>query len=452
MNTDPQYIPARPSPGLPRAAPTVSDRGGGGKYATGQTTNRINARKNITIGTWNVRSLRQTGKLKELTHEMNNYKWDILGLCEMRWKNFGETSTDEGHMIYFSGREDTHEQGVGFLVHKNNIHSIMSCRPVSSRLITIRLKATPFNITIIQTYVPTSDYDDEELEDFYTQLQVIIDQTPRKDVLVVQGDWNAKVGKDAYANWKGTCGQHCNVESNERGLRLLEFASFNDLMLANTLGPHKSSRITTWHSPNGKHHNQIDYIMIKTRFRSSINVAKTRSFPGADIGSDHDLVMMTFRLHLKRIQKKGYTRIKFDLEKLKDPKVAEAFQAKIGGKFAVLNILNSDFTDMDTLIDNFNTVVTDTAQEILGKHRPAKKPWITPDILELCDECRRLKKTKTKDQEEANKYRTINQTIRKGMKRAKKNWIEEQCNDIENCLRKNNSKKSIQISKRTNHH
>ena len=71
--------------------------------------------------------------------------------------------------------------------------------------------------------------------------------------------------------------------------------------------------------------------MLKTRFRSSINTGKTRSFPGADIGSDHDLVMMTIRLHLKKINKKGFTRIRFDLEKLKDPKIAEAFQAEIGG-------------------------------------------------------------------------------------------------------------------------
>ena len=84
------------------------------------------------------------------------------------------------------------------------------------------------------------------------------------------------------------------METNERGLRLLEFATFNNLVLTNTLGPHKPSRRWTWHSPDGKHHNQIDYILVKKRFRSGVNIHRTRSFPGADIGSDHDLVMMTF--------------------------------------------------------------------------------------------------------------------------------------------------------------
>ena len=75
--------------------------------------------------------------------------------------------------------------------------------------------------------------------------------------------------------------------------------------------------------------------MEKKRFQTSINIAKTRNFPGADIGSDHNLAMMTFKLHLKKVSKQGHTRVKFDLEKLKDPEVAEMFKAMIGGKFAV---------------------------------------------------------------------------------------------------------------------
>ena len=96
---------------------------------------------------------------------------------------------------------------------------------------------------------------------------------------------------------------YCNSESNDRGLRLLEFVSYNNLVLTNTFGQHKASRTWTWHSPSGEHHNQIDYIMVKRRFQSSVKIGKTRTFPGADIGSDHDLVMMTFCLHLKRVKK-----------------------------------------------------------------------------------------------------------------------------------------------------
>ena len=146
------------------------------------------------------------------------------------------------------------------------MNTVMGCQPISSRLITIRLRATPFNVKVVQAYAPTTDDDDEKIEGFYEQLQEVVDQIPKKDILIVQGDWNAKVGKDACKNWKYTCGLYSNNETNERGLRLLDFASLNDLKLANTFGPHKASRRWTWHSPNGKHHNQIDYTMIKRRF------------------------------------------------------------------------------------------------------------------------------------------------------------------------------------------
>ena len=133
-------------------------------------------------------------------------------------------------MVFFSGKEDKHEHGVGFLVDKDIENTITGCRPVSSRLIIIRLRAVPFKITIVQAYTPTPDYDDNEIEEFYDQLQDVIDQTPKKDILGVQGDWNAKVGKDACGNWQGICGPFCNDDTNERVLRLLKFTTFNDLV------------------------------------------------------------------------------------------------------------------------------------------------------------------------------------------------------------------------------
>ena len=157
--------------------------------------------------------------------------------------------------------------------------------------------------------------------------------------------------------------------------------------------------------------------------------------------------MMTFKLHLKRVKKLGHARIKFDLEKLNDPEVAEAFHAMIGRKFAVLTILDADGTDMDTLINTFNTAVTNTASEILGKHRPVKKPWLTADLLYLCDKQRELKKKKKKDTEGVRQNRAANQEIKKGMTKAKMNWIEEQNQDIEDSMKKNNSKKTYQLVK-----
>ena len=161
---------------------------------------------------------------------------------------------------------------------------------------------------------------------------------------------------------------------------------------------------------------------MRKRFRSEANIARTRSFPGADTGSNLDLLMMTFHLRLKRISKPKHTRLKFDLKKLKDPNVLETFQAIIGGKFAPLTIMNNKDTDLNSLITTFNIAVTETASEILGKHRQKKKPWVTAEILDLCDKRRGLRK-KRFEPEGSEKYKEVNNNIKRCMKKAKENWI-----------------------------
>ena len=99
-----------------------------------------------------------------------------------------------------------------------------------------------FKFTIVQVYAPTTTHSVEEIKDFYQQIQEVIVETPKENILVVQGDWNAKMGEDAQKDWKGTCSHYCNTETNERGLRMLEFATINNLSVTNTFHPHKRSR------------------------------------------------------------------------------------------------------------------------------------------------------------------------------------------------------------------
>ena len=181
------------------------------------------------------------------------------------------------------------------------------------------------------------------------------------------------LGRDACRNWQSICGPFCNDDTNERGLRLLEFATFNDLVLTNTFGHHKASRRWTWHSPNGQHHNQIDYILVRKRFRSGVNIARTRSFPEQTLEVITTCWWWPSAFAWKKISKPKHTRLKFDVEKLKDPNVLETFQAMIGRRFAPFTIMSSEDTDIDSMITTFNTAVTETASEILGK-RQKKNP------------------------------------------------------------------------------
>ena len=101
---------------------------------------------------------------------------------------------------------------------------------------------------------------------------------------------------------------------------------------------------------------------------------------------------------------------------------------------------------MNLLTNAFNKIVKDTASEILGKHCRTKKPWVTADILDLCDKRRELKLRKC-DPEGAAKYREVNNKIKLNMRRPTDNWIAEHCCKTEDSLSKNNSKKAYQIVK-----
>ena len=303
---------------------------------------------------------------------------------------------------------------------------IMNFNPINERVATIRLHATPFNVTIIQVYAPTTDHSDEEIEHFYNILQSTISETDKRDIIVIQGDWNAKIGKDASLYWENVSGKYCNENINERGQRLLEFMQINSLIATNTFGPHKKkSRINTWHSPGGLYHNQIDYILTQKRFATSFNINKTRSFPGADIGNDHNLVMMKFNLRLKSPKKNKFVRLKFNLDKLKNSETEKNFKKQFDEKLIDLKLEELNSTDeIVQLIVQLNSVITDSANNILGKYRPKKQRWITDELLDMCDLRRKLKKNKF---ETGSTYKEINSQIKRAMKKAKEDWVNRKC-------------------------
>ena len=116
-----------------------------------------------------------------------------------------------------------------------------------------------------------------------------------------------------------------------------------------------------------------------------------------------------------------------------------AFQETIGGRFAPLATLVDEDADPDSMATHFTKTVTDTAAELLGKQR--RKSWVTPEILDLCDQRRDLKK-KRGEPEGAKDNRVIKRKIRTKLMMAKETWIQGQSQEVEACLRKNNSKKA----------
>ena len=140
-------------------------------------------------------------------------------------------------------------------------------------MISVCLQDKPFNITVIQVYAPTSNTEEAEVELFYEDLQDLLELTPKKDVIFIIGDWNAKVGSQETPGVRGKFGLGM---WNEARQRLIDFCQENALVIANTLFQQHKRRLYPWTSPDGHHQNQIDYILCSQRWRSSIQSAKTR--------------------------------------------------------------------------------------------------------------------------------------------------------------------------------
>ena len=127
-------------------------------------------------------------------------------------------------------------------------------------------------------YAPTNEADDEVKDDFYEQLQKIVDEVPRHDMLLVIGDWNAKVGEQQLGE-EGIIGKFgMTGERSDNGERFVSFCTLNNLAIASTMFPHKQIHRYTWTSPNGHYHNQIDHVAIRSNFKRSVQ--DVRAFRG----------------------------------------------------------------------------------------------------------------------------------------------------------------------------
>ena len=165
-------------------------------------------------------------------------------------------------------------------------------------MISIRFQGKLFNIMVIQVYALISNVEEAEVEHVYEDLQDLLELTLDKYVLFIIGVWNAKVESQEIPGVTGKFGLGIQ---NEAGQRLTKFCQENTLLIANTLFQQHKRRLYTWTSPDGQHPNQVDYILCRQRWHSSIQSAKTR--PGADWGSDHVLLIAKFRLKFKKVGK-----------------------------------------------------------------------------------------------------------------------------------------------------
>ena len=134
------------------------------------------------------------------------------------------------------------------MVNKRVQNAVRGCNLKNERMISVHFQGKPFNITVVQVYAPTSNT--EEAERFYKDTQDLLELKPKKDVLFIIGDWNAKVGSQETP---GVTGKFGLGVQNEAGKRLIELCQENALVIADTLFQQHKRRLYTWTSPDGQH-------------------------------------------------------------------------------------------------------------------------------------------------------------------------------------------------------
>ena len=122
------------------------------------------------------------GKLEVVKQEMARVNVDILGIRELKCTGMGEFNSDD-HYIYYCGQES---------LRRNGVPSWSTKKSKNDRMISVRFQGKPFNITVIQAHAPTSNTEEAEVEQFYEDLQDLLELTTKKDFLFIIGDWNAK--------------------------------------------------------------------------------------------------------------------------------------------------------------------------------------------------------------------------------------------------------------------
>ena len=160
------------------------------------------------------------GKQEVVKQEMARVNIDILGISELKWTRMGKFNSDD-HYIYCCGQESLRRNGVALIVNKRVQNAVLRCSLKNDRMISVRFHGKPFNIMVIQVYAPTSNAEGAEVEQFYEDLQDLLELTPKKDVLFDIGDWNAKVGSQQTPGVTGKFGLRVQNEAGQRLIRVL---------------------------------------------------------------------------------------------------------------------------------------------------------------------------------------------------------------------------------------
>ncbi len=339
----------------------------------------------LRVGSFNVRGLQQDIKRENILFDLECYHLDIITLQETHLKGTGvvtiATQSGKQFNFYYGGIDENQKGkingGVGIIISKELKAEF---KPVTERICMATIKIENRKYTVISAYAPTlpvSESNPNIREEFYQDLNSVIQGVSKNSFLIVGGDFNAKTGS-AYENHKQQMGKFGRGELNSNGEFLLDLAATNDLVLTNTLFKHKHAHRTTWESPDKpnaskkKVRNQIDYILVRGYHKIFVN--DSRSYAGTMCYSDHRLVMAKFSISWQRKTPPKAKTMKYDIEKLKMPEYKQKYQQRVREL-----LTNSEGKSEQDKWNNIVEACHKASQEVLGKIKSKKNGKVVED-------------------------------------------------------------------------
>ncbi|GFV56284.1 uncharacterized protein TNCV_106401 [Trichonephila clavipes] len=292
--------------------------------------------KDLSIGTWNIRTLYKGGALQNLIDVFVDYHIHVLAFRKL-----------DGWELEYWIKKDCHKQE------------------------TTERKTLHYHLNLS----PTDDKDETEKDLFYDLLMKSYNSCPAQDMKLVIGDFNAKIGRELFISSNaGLHSQH--KETNENGQRLWDFAVSENVFIISTAFPHKEIHKYTRISPDGQTHNKIDHVLIDRRHRN--NIMDVRSYRGANVDTDHILVRskVRFRMCKNFFRKRENGNYKPDTSKLMEKNILKEYKLKLSA--GIISELDSSGNDFNW--KSVKEIILKSANETVpGLERRVRNEWYDED-------------------------------------------------------------------------